>query len=88
MFFKREKQEVITDPIPTDQTASSRTSENYDGLKDEKEQQQQQKQQQASDVPAKAAGPEVDYPVGVKLFLIMFSLLVSMFLVAVVSIYS
>ncbi|KAF9874881.1 major facilitator superfamily transporter [Colletotrichum karsti] len=76
MLFKRKKEDVAVDPAPAGQPASPRTSETHDDLKNEK-------QHQGNHAPAKATATEVDYPVGVKLFLIMFSLLVTMFLVAV-----
>ncbi|KAF0329651.1 major facilitator superfamily transporter [Colletotrichum asianum] len=77
LFKKRRKEEVAVGSPPVDQPASEpRTSNTNDDLKKEAQ------QEPTKDAAAKPAAPEVQYPMGVKLFLIMFSLLVSMFLVA------
>uniref|UniRef100_L2FXT1 MFS aflatoxin efflux n=1 Tax=Colletotrichum fructicola (strain Nara gc5) TaxID=1213859 RepID=L2FXT1_COLFN len=79
LFKKRRKEEVAVGSPPVDQPASEpRTSNTNDDLKKEAQ------QEPTKDAAAKPAAPEVQYPMGVKLFLIMFSLLVSMFLVAMV----
>lgn len=79
LFKKRRKEEVAVGSPPVDQPASEpRTSNTNDDLKKEAQ------QEPTKDAATKPAAPEVQYPMGVKLFLIMFSLLVSMFLVAMV----
>ncbi|KAK1964946.1 major facilitator superfamily transporter [Colletotrichum sublineola] len=83
MFFKKHGKgaAVPTTTSTADQPASSRTSK----IQDDEDQQQQQNQQQSAQnvlTHTSTSRSEIQYPAGLKLFLIMLSLFMTIFLVA------
>ncbi|KAK1982887.1 major facilitator superfamily transporter [Colletotrichum cereale] len=83
MFFrKHDKGAVPTTTTTADQPASSRTSKTHDD--EDQKQQHQQEQQSAQNVltHTSTSRSEIQYPAGLKLFLILISIFMTMFLVA------
>ncbi|KAK2048579.1 major facilitator superfamily transporter [Colletotrichum somersetense] len=81
MFFRKHDKSaaVPTATTTADQPASSRTSKIHD---DEDQQQQNQQQQQNVLTHTSTSRSEVQYPTGLKLFLVLISVFMTMFLVA------
>ncbi|KAK2022572.1 major facilitator superfamily transporter [Colletotrichum zoysiae] len=80
MFFRKNDKgaAVPTTTTTADQPASSRTSK----IHDDEDQQKQNQQQQNVLTHTSTSRSEVQYPTGLKLFLVLISVFISMFLVA------
>ncbi|CCF43339.1 hypothetical protein CH063_13069, partial [Colletotrichum higginsianum] len=82
MFFKKRNEGAAVDTMTptTDRPASSRTSKTPDD--DDDQQRRHHQPAQHALAHTSTTRSEIQYPSGLKLFLIMLSILVSMFLVA------